>query len=517
MIKENLFHLFCITFIFTQTHQQMANGEGGDASFLFPRICTPKDTSFLPSSLIMPRIIDGVEVTPGEMPWMVKLSLYQDINSNPSGCAGFLINWRWVMTAGHCLENMQMATISAGRTNYTAESPAEVVFNVTSDNFFIHPQYSLLNNDIGLIKLTQPLVNSSTINPICVLDDGFCQELPQVGSDDESNCGMVFAAGWGNTGNEIDSKVLNKINMTIVDPMQCNRELSGAARVGQKQICAVGDQFISQHHGPLYRDTCLGDSGGPLTCQLGNSMVAVGIVSYGVGCGTGRPGVYTRICSYKDWILETMNIIGCRVPSVPNASFQRLSSSSSRSATTLYAGSFVSAQTSISITCNRNFSPLVTRGKDVSSTCHRNGQWLPGFAECVPNRVRCGSMPDVSNGRAETSSWSLNSVAMISCNNGFRLEGENFIRCLSNSQWSAPNGRCVPILSPLTSMCGPVQNIANGNISQGGNVVGSTRDVVCFPNYQLVGYSRIFCQPNGDWSEPGRCEQGKNHHTITSL
>lgn len=49
-----------------------------------------------------------------------------------------------------------------------------------------------------------------------------------------------------------------------------------------------------------------GDSGGPLLHQLGNGRwVNVGIVSWGIRCGErDRPGVYTRVNSYLEWIFE---------------------------------------------------------------------------------------------------------------------------------------------------------------------------------------------------------------------
>ncbi|KAJ8982907.1 hypothetical protein NQ317_004561 [Molorchus minor] len=50
---------------------------------------------------------------------------------------------------------------------------------------------------------------------------------------------------------------------------------------------------------------CLGDSGSPLMVD----GVQVGIASFGsdFGCESGFPGVYTRVTSYIDWILENMN------------------------------------------------------------------------------------------------------------------------------------------------------------------------------------------------------------------
>jgi len=51
------------------------------------------------------------------------------------------------------------------------------------------------------------------------------------------------------------------------------------------------------------KDSCSGDSGGPLMRVAGSTVYQVGVVSWGIGCGKAEfPGVYTRVASLLPWI-----------------------------------------------------------------------------------------------------------------------------------------------------------------------------------------------------------------------
>ena len=51
-------------------------------------------------------------------------------------------------------------------------------------------------------------------------------------------------------------------------------------------------------------DSCQGDSGGPLQVYHSdsNKTQVIGVVSFGIGCGTALPSMYTRVAYYYEWI-----------------------------------------------------------------------------------------------------------------------------------------------------------------------------------------------------------------------
>lgn len=70
-------------------------------------------------------------------------------------------------------------------------------------------------------------------------------------------------------------------------------------KIADSQICAGGENG---------KDSCKGDSGGPLMHELGDTFVIVGVVSFGsVICGQeGAPALYTHVYKYLAWLKSEM-------------------------------------------------------------------------------------------------------------------------------------------------------------------------------------------------------------------
>ncbi|KAG7271721.1 hypothetical protein CRUP_001305 [Coryphaenoides rupestris] len=94
---------------------------------------------------------------------------------------------------------------------------------------------------------------------------------------------------------------LPDVGMTFPDYYCCT--ISGWGHMDEKlkeysNLQEAGVRLIPQ-------DKCassVGDSGGPLACARADVSFLYGIISWGDGCGRGKPGVYTRVVNYMDWI-----------------------------------------------------------------------------------------------------------------------------------------------------------------------------------------------------------------------
>ncbi|KAF4020636.1 hypothetical protein G4228_012296 [Cervus hanglu yarkandensis] len=116
------------------------------------------------------------------------------------------------------------------------------------------------------------------------------------------------------------SPVLNHAAVPLISNKVCNHRDVYGGIISPSMLCA------GYLKGGV--DSCQGDSGGPLVCQERRVWKLVGATSFGIGCAeVNKPGVYTRITSFLDWIHEQMEVGA--VPMPPAAHLDAYHSSSS--------------------------------------------------------------------------------------------------------------------------------------------------------------------------------------------
>ncbi|XP_017785727.1 PREDICTED: trypsin-1-like [Nicrophorus vespilloides] len=211
-------------------------------------------------------------------------------------CKGSIIGKRHVLTPTHCvtgsyIKDYKLVNIRLGEWNISTSRDCikfgnEMVcsnpgLNVGFERVTAYkddPKY----NDISLIKLNRNITYSKTVSPIC-----FPTQQKQ-----------LTVPGWGLTENGVQSDVKLKVQVPIINNKDCCKKVGKLFEVRNTQICAGGE---------LGKDSCKGDSGGPLMHRdiENDQWTMEGIVSLGIGCGReGWPGIYTNVRSYISWIKE---------------------------------------------------------------------------------------------------------------------------------------------------------------------------------------------------------------------
>ncbi|ELK08687.1 Transmembrane protease, serine 11F [Pteropus alecto] len=242
----------------------------------------------LPASTSTERIVQGRETAmEGEWPWQASLQL-RDAGHQ---CGASLISNTWLLTAAHCFRKNKDPSQWIATFGTTIAPPA-VQRNV--GKIILHENYhrETNENDIALAQLTTRVEFSNVVQRVC-LPDASMKLTPKT---------SVFVTGFGSIVD--DGPTQNKLRQARVETIStdvCNRKDVYDGLITSGMLCAG---FME---GKV--DACKGDSGGPLVYDNHDIWYLVGIVSWGQSCALPKkPGVYTRVTQYRDWIASKTGI-----------------------------------------------------------------------------------------------------------------------------------------------------------------------------------------------------------------
>jgi secreted trypsin-like serine protease len=271
------------------------------------------------------RVVGGTAAPKDEWPWQVLVLVPAVAPSGKAAammCGGSVIGARWVLTAAHCLQNLDRSrSIVVVEQQYISSLKSlgnlDPKFAHRGVKGHVHPQYrynpqhpdaDTHEYDIALLELGENL-QSRAVVPLLAPDAAL--ESPDV---------EVTVTGWGRMheideqGNDpvthqkvrpedVDADHLMQAEIPLVATGQCQaayRTTGARGVIDARNLCAGLQQGG--------KDSCQGDSGGPLVAKAADgSFVQIGVVSWGEGCGRpGFPGVYTRVSAFADWIRQTV-------------------------------------------------------------------------------------------------------------------------------------------------------------------------------------------------------------------
>ena len=252
-----------------------------------------------PAPVVTPKIVGGTEADPTTHPFQVGLlDKSQPNNGGAFFCGGTLVADRFVVTAAHCSDQITNASsevqVLIGTQNLEAGGQRIDVATV-----HIHPRYDdwTLDYDVAVWELSTPVtgIPFAKISSI----------KPTVAGT------MLRTSGWG----ELEyfsynsPATLMQVDVPFVPVKRRSCDL--IRNVTPRMICA----------GTAGKDSCRGDSGGPLTINRGAGYTElVGIVSFGTDCGLARhPGVYANVADssinrfIQDIVYASMKYFNFRV------------------------------------------------------------------------------------------------------------------------------------------------------------------------------------------------------------
>jgi secreted trypsin-like serine protease len=250
-------------------------------------------------------IVGGHFAGNGQFPWLARVVAH--VGRVVDGCSGTVVATDLVLTAGHCVEDIQTGiplpasefeVQTAHLSGHVASRPSRVT------RVLVYPGFDRQSGvgDAALLELSTRASAPSI------------QLASEAGNWPAGTHALM--AGWGHAGAATPptlAPLLRWASTVLQSPQSCAARLRGFSAGGE--LCAINAPSD---------DTagCAGDSGGPLLVKRGGETMQIGVLngsvrrdSRTVTCVTTEPTVYASSSLISGWVHETIQ----RKTSVPIA------------------------------------------------------------------------------------------------------------------------------------------------------------------------------------------------------
>ncbi|MBS1679592.1 MAG: serine protease [Actinobacteria bacterium] len=246
-------------------------------------------------------VIGGHNATIAEYP---SLAFIEGVQATAGyACTGTVVAPRVILTAGHCVEDIESSSIvepgliavATGVSNLQKIQRTQIS---QVERVLAYPGFdpTELHGDAGLLILTAPV----TAPPIA-LATGADAALYEPGDE-------LTVAGWG-IDNRATGHAPNQLQAATVPIEEASRCREGTRRYypffdATRQVCALDAPHF-------HITTCHGDSGGPaIATRPDGTPVEVGVTSLGDGsCNPASPAVFTRVDQISSWVQSWIDAV----------------------------------------------------------------------------------------------------------------------------------------------------------------------------------------------------------------
>ncbi len=267
-------------------------------------------------------VIGGHSASIDEFPWLADIE-GEDAEGHVFGCTGTVVAPRVVLTAGHCVEDLESSTVYSASGYAVATGVADISQVQQKDvslvsQAVVYPGFSpaTLRGDAGILILSSP-VTAPALRLASASDRALLKPRTR-----------VSISGWGLVSPKAKEApaALQSARTVIQRPRYC-RQLTAnyyPFYSSTSQLCAIDS--------PGYAvSACHGDSGGPAIARGADGLpVEVGITSIGgPRCSPSFPNIFTRVERVSAWVASWVAAVESGGPepaiSTPKAHLPKMS------------------------------------------------------------------------------------------------------------------------------------------------------------------------------------------------